>query len=95
MTPTADDRLVHGLFESALAQALGQRLILRVARHVADHVDVVGRANGRRRSLRQPEVHGCAPDEDDLIDERPEDVGRQLEKCLARWPASHGSADRS
>jgi hypothetical protein len=76
MTPTADDRLVHRLLESTVAQALGQSLVLHVAGHVTNHVDVVGRAYGRCRSLRQPQVHGCAADEDHLADQWPEDVGR-------------------
>jgi len=47
-------------------------------------VDVVCCSHRRRRRLCDPMVHGCAADEHDVVDERAEDLSRQLEHRLAQ-----------
>jgi hypothetical protein len=49
--------------KTPLSEPLGEALILGIAGHVADHVDVVGSSNRWSGGSGEPEVHGRATDE--------------------------------
>jgi hypothetical protein len=72
-----------------LARTGTEPVVLGAGRHLADDIDVVGCADGRSRGIGDPEMHGGAADEDDLVEQRAEDGGGGLELERAhRFPAA-------
>jgi hypothetical protein len=60
MTPAADDGMVDGLVQPAFAKAVSELLVLAVACDVPDHIDIVGRSDGRRGFRCQPQMNRCS-----------------------------------
>ena len=79
MAPAADHPGGHVLVEPLVPQLRGEGLIAGVAGHIADHVDVIGRARRRSGRLRDPQHDRRTPDEHELVRENPEFARRELE----------------
>jgi hypothetical protein len=65
--------------QATLAQLLAEPVVLGTAGDLADDIDVLGGAGGRRAGLGEPEVDRRTADEDDLVQERAEQLGGDLE----------------
>jgi hypothetical protein len=66
--PAADDARVAVLYESALAEAFAESVVVGEGRDGGDHVDVVGCACRGRCGVGEPEVDARAAEEDDLVE---------------------------
>ncbi len=94
MSPSADHPALLILGEVTSAELALEGLEARPGRDLDDHVDVLGRPNGRRSRIGDPQRHGRSADENDLLEQAVECGRGELEKLDAHATAGARASRR-
>src|SRR6186997_2659558 len=82
--PPTQHRCASRLLQPTLVELLAEPVVRGAACDLADDIDILGGAGRRRARLGEPEVDRRAADEDDLVQERAEQLGCDLELLRAQ-----------